>query len=55
MYLDPSVLQSKTVSKIVDVLKLARTITKGGSNYNNKINIMQNRDYQFEFNSIKVY
>jgi hypothetical protein len=40
MYLDPSVLQSKTVSKIVDVLKLARTITKGGSNYNNKINIM---------------
>lgn len=38
MDLDTSMLQSKTVTKIVEVLKLARTITKGGSNHNNKIN-----------------
>jgi len=38
MDLDPSVLQSKTVAKIIEVLKLARTITKSGSNYNKAIN-----------------
>lgn len=38
MHLDDNILQSKTVCKIVDVLKDARTITKTGSNQCKKIN-----------------
>ena len=33
MHLDDSILQSKTASTLIDVLKEARTITKSNSNY----------------------
>mgnify|MGYP003627576373 CR=1 FL=1 len=36
--LDTSILQTKTANKLIGLLKLARTITKSGSNYCNGIN-----------------
>jgi len=49
MHLDDSILQTKTVTTLIEVLKEARTITKNGSNackaINNKIEeCVQNHD-----------
>ena len=38
MHLDDSILQTKTATNLIETLKLARTITKQGSNACKKIN-----------------